>query len=71
MFSLISKRTLAMLLGALIASRIGDAKFEPCPIKKKTGIVFYLGPADGIDGGIAVYTLATRRLRQDRTWRLL
>ena len=32
---------------------------------------FYLGPADGIDGGIAVYTLVTRRLRQDRTWRLL
>ena len=33
---------------------------------------FYLGPADGIDGGIAVYTLAPRRLRQeDRTWRLL
>ena len=60
-----------MLLGALIASRIGDAKFEPCPIKKKTGIVFYLGPADGTDGGIAVYTLATRRLCQDRTWRLL
>jgi hypothetical protein len=65
------KKHIMLPPGAILAFRVGDAKFKPGSVKKKAGLGFYLGPADGIDGGVAVYSLATRRIRQARTWRLL
>ena len=65
------KKIIMLPPGALVAFRIGDPKSEPGSVKKKAGIGFYLGPAEGINGGIIVYSLATRRLRVGRTWRLL
>ena len=65
------KKIIMLPPGALLAFRIGDPKSEPGSVKKKAGIGFYLGPAEGINGGVIVYSLATRRLRVGRTWRLL